>query len=475
MALGLAAVAALGLGIAAVGMRSPGPRPERADDGEAEAGRAWRVEDPASSLRGSEWGGGLRPSRDASIRGVVVASETALRDAKLVLSDGSAVPLHPSGRFEIRQEPPFRILGVSAPGWEPAHPQRSWVAVEQATEGLRLPWHALARRSGANAAALPENATAPREGERRDEAGSNEGGDNEAEHNEAGRQVLIGLDTQSKAWSIHVGLARIVKQRELWEGERLVVGPAEAVWFRGLQPGRYRVTLRRDDLATATQAFEVAPGEPSFSELRIRWESPSILTGRVTDGQGRAITETYLELTEVLARNWDWGLTPGLPTVAPGPNGAFRVKIPRGRYEVSVFARDYQSARIVVGDPRGSERTDKAIELRPLTLRLERTRSTDSGSESKAGLGLVLKPRVYEMRVVSTRAGSGAEEAGLKPGDWITRVSGQPIREIGHHRAIERFSGEPGTTVELEVVPLGAQEPASIRVERRAGMRDRLR
>ncbi|MEM6274561.1 MAG: PDZ domain-containing protein [Myxococcota bacterium] len=475
MALGLASVAALWLGFAVVGTKSPGPRPEESGFGAPRAESALRTEDPASSLGGSEPGGGLRPSWDASTRGVVVGAKSAPGDARLVLSGGAFARLGPSGRFEIQQEPPFRILGVAAFGWEPAHPQRSWVVVARATEGLRLPWHALARRAGASATALTENATAPRGGERRDENGSTEAGSNEGGYDEAGHQVLIRLDTQGKSWSTHVGLARIVNQRELWEGERLVVGPAEAVWFRGLEPGRYRVTLRRDDLATATQAFEVTPGEPSPSKPGIRWESASILTGRVTDGEERAITETYLELTEVLARNWDWGLTPGLPTVAPGPNGAFRVKIPRGRYEVSVFARDYQSARIVVGDPRGSERTDKAIELRPLTLRLERTRSTDSGSESKAGLGLVLKPRVYEMRVVSTRAGSGAEEAGLKPGDWITRVSGQPIREIGHHRAIERFSGEPGTTVELEVVPLGAQEPASIRVERRAGMRDRLR
>ncbi|MEO0592339.1 MAG: PDZ domain-containing protein [Myxococcota bacterium] len=473
LGLGVTAVAAVWLGSASIGTQSPGLRANGSGAPAAEG--ALRNEDPASSLGGSESENGLRPSRDASTRGVVVGAKSAPGDARLVLSGGAFARLDPSGRFEIQQEPPFRILGVAAPGWEPAHPQRSWVVVARATEGLRLPWRALARRARASATALTENATAPRGGERRDETGSAEAGSNGSGYDEAEHQVLIRLDTESKAWSTHIGLARMVKRREVWEGERLVVGPVEVVRFRGLEPGRYRVMLLRDDLATATHVLVVTPGEPASSEPVIRWESASILTGRVTDGEGRAITEATLETSEVLERGWDWSLAPPLSVRPVRPNGAFRVKIPRGQYEVSAFAPDYDGARVVVGAPRESGRTDAAMELRPLTLRLERTRSTSSDPENEAGLGLVLKPRVYEMRVVSTRAGSGAEEAGLKPGDWITRVSGQPIREIGHHRAIERLLGEAGTTVELEVVPVGAQGPARIRVERRAGMRDRLR
>lgn len=70
------------------------------------------------------------------------------------------------------------------------------------------------------------------------------------------------------------------------------------------------------------------------------------------------------------------------------------------------------------------------------------------------------------VRLLAVFSGSGAEEAGLLPGDLILAVNGESIRAIGGaSAALERVRGEEGTTVTL-TVQRGDAAPADYTVRR---------
>lgn len=96
-------------------------------------------------------------------------------------------------------------------------------------------------------------------------------------------------------------------------------------------------------------------------------------------------------------------------------------------------------------------------------------------SPDEHGIGVVFKPKVYELEVYRVRAGSDARESGLRRGDRVVAVDGQPIREIGHRRALRRMRGAAETAIELEVRLVGAKSTQLIRVQRRRGQVDVLR
>ncbi|MEL6547507.1 MAG: PDZ domain-containing protein, partial [Myxococcota bacterium] len=84
-------------------------------------------------------------------------------------------------------------------------------------------------------------------------------------------------------------------------------------------------------------------------------------------------------------------------------------------------------------------------------------------------------PSGIELMVASVAEQGGAQEAGLRPGDRVVAVQGQPVSEIGYQRALRRLKGPEGTAVEVEVRPVGSKATEILRVERRNGYVDRVR
>ncbi|MEE2637668.1 MAG: S41 family peptidase [Acidobacteriota bacterium] len=85
-----------------------------------------------------------------------------------------------------------------------------------------------------------------------------------------------------------------------------------------------------------------------------------------------------------------------------------------------------------------------------------------------SGIGLELT-RQYYIQVVSARDGSPADSAGLRPGDYIREIDGQPTRMMSVVRGAVLLRGEAGSTVRLNVIRGNAAEPIDLDITRRDG------
>src|SRR5262249_26425505 len=69
------------------------------------------------------------------------------------------------------------------------------------------------------------------------------------------------------------------------------------------------------------------------------------------------------------------------------------------------------------------------------------------------GVGVGAEVGVVEDRLQITRVHDKgpASDAGLRPGDRMVRIAGQPVEDLPAEAAAERLRGEPGSVVEVEV------------------------
>lgn len=74
-------------------------------------------------------------------------------------------------------------------------------------------------------------------------------------------------------------------------------------------------------------------------------------------------------------------------------------------------------------------------------------------SGSFYGIGVVVTYSYIDMEITVNEvyAGSGAEDAGIKPGDIITKVNGASVNEIGYDKAVSEIRGELNTRVNITV------------------------
>jgi carboxyl-terminal processing protease len=79
-----------------------------------------------------------------------------------------------------------------------------------------------------------------------------------------------------------------------------------------------------------------------------------------------------------------------------------------------------------------------------------------SASGNYVGVGLEVKSRDGQLVVVTPIAGGPAARAGLRPGDVIVSVDGEPVDGASVDDAILRLRGEPGTTVVVTALREGA-------------------
>ena len=99
-------------------------------------------------------------------------------------------------------------------------------------------------------------------------------------------------------------------------------------------------------------------------------------------------------------------------------------------------------------------------------LTADEVRLHDAGpDDADTGVGLTLT-RQYYVQVVAAREGSPAALAGLRPGDYLRQIEGNPTRMMSVVRARQLLRGAPGSTVSLEVIRGNAAEPVTLEIER---------
>jgi carboxyl-terminal processing protease len=77
--------------------------------------------------------------------------------------------------------------------------------------------------------------------------------------------------------------------------------------------------------------------------------------------------------------------------------------------------------------------------------------SVADGTPAPASAGISLTRRSGFLFVASVLPGSGAEAAGVHPGDRLRRVANLPTSSIAYSEALRLLRGDPGTKVRLEI------------------------
>ena len=82
-----------------------------------------------------------------------------------------------------------------------------------------------------------------------------------------------------------------------------------------------------------------------------------------------------------------------------------------------------------------------------------------------ADIGLDLTKQYY-LRVVAARDRSAALKAGLRTGDYVRAIDGQPTREMSVWEGMHALRGTPGSTVKLTIIRGNAAEPHELTLTR---------
>ena len=88
-----------------------------------------------------------------------------------------------------------------------------------------------------------------------------------------------------------------------------------------------------------------------------------------------------------------------------------------------------------------------------------------AGQETDAEIGVILSRRVAFLMVVSARAGSPAQKAGIRPGDLIKTIDGKHSRPLSAVAGQRLLRGAPGSVVKLALLRVGS-DPLNVDVVR---------
>lgn len=116
----------------------------------------------------------------------------------------------------------------------------------------------------------------------------------------------------------------------------------------------------------------------------------------------------------------------------------------------------------VYGEPLLS-RFRSTYDYRRKTVWLDPLPEIGVAPSNRAGLS-VARNAAGELRVGAVAAGSPAAEAGLKAGDMVLAIGGQPAQALGRADAAALFQQAPGTEVELRVVSGGAERGVTLQL-----------
>jgi carboxyl-terminal processing protease len=90
----------------------------------------------------------------------------------------------------------------------------------------------------------------------------------------------------------------------------------------------------------------------------------------------------------------------------------------------------------------------------------------DRNDDGHANVGAVISKRFGYASIIAVIPGSPAEKAGLQDSDIIETIEGKSTRDMSVAEIHARLSGQPGSTIEVEVVRAQRAEPQKITLTR---------
>lgn len=98
----------------------------------------------------------------------------------------------------------------------------------------------------------------------------------------------------------------------------------------------------------------------------------------------------------------------------------------------------------------------------------QQVRQAENGDRLAPGdVGIELTHQYY-LRVVSTREGSPAFKAGIRPGDFVRIIDTRPTRDMSAFEGLRLLHGAPGSKVRLTIIRGNAVEPHVVDLVREA-------
>jgi len=82
------------------------------------------------------------------------------------------------------------------------------------------------------------------------------------------------------------------------------------------------------------------------------------------------------------------------------------------------------------------------------------------------GVGIEITTELSVVKVISAIEGTPAERAGIKSGDYITKVNGQNVVGISIEEVVKKLRGKPGTSVKVTILRKGEKAPLEITLVR---------
>ena len=82
------------------------------------------------------------------------------------------------------------------------------------------------------------------------------------------------------------------------------------------------------------------------------------------------------------------------------------------------------------------------------------------------GLGMEVTMENNKLLVVSPIEDTPAFKAGIKPGDWIIEIDGEPTDKMTLFQAVKKMRGKPGTKVTLTIFRKGIEKPFKVELVR---------
>ena len=102
------------------------------------------------------------------------------------------------------------------------------------------------------------------------------------------------------------------------------------------------------------------------------------------------------------------------------------------------------------------------LELDPHSAYLdveEHTKLQESATGQYGGLGIEISTKRGLLEVIAPIDDSPAQKAGIRTGDFIHEINGEPVRSFALPEAIDKLRGPKGSSIDLSILREGEDNP----------------